>query len=219
VRDSLASLQQLTGSVLASKNSRVDKVNRLESKEFPIATKQIDLEHNVAELQFENKKLSQQLAEIRARLFVGTVNADSSVFTPAQASSSLLNEYSEGLSFFEQRQYSEALKTFSGMLDKGIEEDIADNCEYWIGECHFARREYIDAIKHFQKVLSIESSNKKVDAYFMLGKTYEQIGDVEKARIAYKELNVRYPNNGHAQIVKSRLVALKHTLRAQRKSK
>jgi TolA-binding protein len=216
VRDSLASLQQFIESELANKNFRVNKVNELKSKEILTTTKQIEFKHNVAEFQSEGKESSPQLAEVRTQVFASNMNTASSVLAHASVSSYLKNEYAEGLSFFKQRRYGEAISTFNDVLNKGVEEDIADNCEYWIGECHFARREYTDAINYFQKVLSIESSNKKIDAYFMLGKAYEQIGDVEKARVAYKVLNVRYPNNGHTQIVKNHLDALKHKLYTHR---
>jgi TolA-binding protein len=48
-------------------------------------------------------------------------------------------------------------------------------------------------------VLALETSNKKIGAYFMRGKSYEQIGDLIKARWAYEELNTHYPDNDHAR--------------------
>ncbi|MGA3286927.1 MAG: hypothetical protein ABSD46_05855 [Bacteroidota bacterium] len=46
----------------------------------------------------------------------------------------------------------------------------------------------------------------------MMGKSYELIGDLIKARWAYEELNTHYPDNDHARVVKSRLNALKQNL-------
>jgi TolA-binding protein len=42
----------------------------------------------------------------------------------------------------------------------------------------------------------------------MLGRSYEQTDELEKARNAYQTLNEQYPNNVHANRVKSRLKAL-----------
>ena len=42
----------------------------------------------------------------------------------------------------------------------------------------------------------------------MLGKTYEQTGEMEKALRAYKVLNEQYPKNIHARIAKDRLEVL-----------
>jgi TolA-binding protein len=58
-------------------------------------------------------------------------------------------------------------------------------------------------------VLALEVSNKKGDAYFMLGRSYEQMGDLNKARWAYEELIAHYPNNEHANFIKYRLDALR----------
>jgi TolA-binding protein len=219
LRDSLASLQQYSGSLLISTRALVDKVSELETKEYLTTTKQKDVEQSVMELRAENKQLSRQLAELRTHLLAKNVNPESSVFSPVRILSSLQNEYEEGLSLFHQRQYEDALVTFDGLKDKGIEEDLADNCEYWIGECRYAKREYREAINAFQKVLALETSNKKIDAYFMMGKSYELIGDFMKARWAYEELNAHFPDNNHASVVKSRLNALKQDLPAPKKNK
>lgn len=212
LRDSLAALQQFSGSLLTSTRALVDKVSELETKEFLTISKQKDLEQNVATLQSENKQISQQLTELRARVFAGNVSPQLSVFSPVHAISSLRNEYAEGISLFQQRHYGDALTKFSGLLEKGIEDDLADNCEYWIGECSYAKLEYREAIGAFQKVLTIATSNKKIDAYFMMGKSYELIGDLVKARWAYEELSLLYPDNQHARVVKSRLNALKQDI-------
>jgi TolA-binding protein len=184
LRDSLTSLQQYSGSLLVSTRALVDKVSKLETKEYLTTTKQKDVEQSVMDLRAVNKQLSQQLAKLRTHLLAENINPESSVFSLVRMFSSLRNEYAEGLSFFRQRQYEDALTTFSGLKDKGIEEDLADNCEYWIGECRYAKHEYREAINAFQKVLALETSNKKIDAYFMMGKSYELIGDLMKARWA-----------------------------------
>ena len=104
------------------------------------------------------------------------------------------------------------------MLEKGIEKSLAGNCEYWIGECLFATHDYSNAVEYFQKVIAIDSSIKKSDAYFMLGRSYEQTGEREKARNTYQILNEQYPNNVHYRRAASRLNALQHLLDEKRKT-
>jgi len=50
----------------------------------------------------------------------------------------------------------------------------------------------------------------------MLGKLYEQTGELEKALNSYKVLNELYPNYGLARIVMSRVKALQKILPAQK---
>jgi tol-pal system protein YbgF len=126
--------------------------------------------------------------------------------------SSLPDEYSKGVSLFRQKKYDDALLTFSNILRKGIDAALAGNCEYWMGECQFATRNYMSAIEHFQNVLANDSSKKKPDAYFMLGRSYDQISEFEKARTVYQELNEQYPSNVHSRRVKTRLNELQRIL-------
>lgn len=135
----------------------------------------------------------------------------------ANSESSLSDEYSNGVSLFRQKKYDDALTTFTNVLKKGIDKALAGNCEYWMGECQFATRNYISAIEHFQNVLSNDSSKKKPDAYFMLGRSYDQTGELEKAQTVYKELNEQYPNNVHYRRVLSRLDALQRLIDEKRK--
>ncbi len=209
LRDSLASLQNFTGDLLASTYSLIEKVSDLESKEFLTNTKHKELEQNIAQLQYENKQLVQQLNEIRARLFTDNQQPIvSPAFYKAKVLSNLHYEYNEGLILFKQKRYDEAYDNFSSLIEKGIEDDLSDNCEYWKGECSFAKKEYSSAIVSFQKVLEIKSSNKIIDAYYMLGKSYEQVGDFVKARWAFEELSLLYPKNHHARAVKVKLRAI-----------
>jgi tol-pal system protein YbgF len=117
-------------------------------------------------------------------------------------------EYADAISLFREKKYEEAIAKFNNLLERGIEKTLAGNCEYWLGECDFATRNYTSAIEHFQSVISGDVSSKKPDAYFMLGRSYEQTDELEKARNAYQTLNEQYPNNVHANRVKSRLKAL-----------
>jgi TolA-binding protein len=210
LRDSLASLQKYSGSLLVSTRLLVDKVNELETKEFLTSTKQKDVEKGIADLRAENKELSHQLNEMRTRLLAENGNTESSVFSHARTSSFHV-QYAEGLSLFHQRRYEDALGVFKDLKNNGIEDDLEDNCEYWMGECCFARHEYHEAIISFQKVIALVASNKKADAYFMLGRSYEQQGDLIKSCWAYGEFIAQYPGNTHTRTVESRLEAMKRT--------
>ena len=208
LHDSLASLQQYAGSLLTTTRALVDKVSELEAKEYLTMNRQSDLEKSIAQLQIENKLLSQQLADLERKVITGTMG-QSPVFVPAPVPPNLRIQYDEALSLFHQKQYEEAITLFSELIRKGIEEDLIDNCEYWIGECRFALKEFNPAIDLFQKVLAMSSSNKKEDAYYMTGRSYEALRDREKARLAYEELITYYPMSKHARTARIRAERLK----------
>jgi TolA-binding protein len=208
LRDSLSNLQKYASTLLASSRALVDKISDLESKEFLSVRRQKNLEQNVARLQSENNRLSRQFEELRAMVVSGSVSKYA-VPTPSRPSLSLRDEYGGGLSLFLHKRYEEAATTFRGLMEKGIEEDLFDNCEYWIGECCFALRRYERAISQFQRVIAISSSNKKADAYFLMGRSYEALKNPEKALWAYKELLINFPLSERARNARMRWERLK----------
>ena len=219
LRDSLSSLQNFTGSLLASTRTLLDLITQLETREFLTSSKQRELEQSISVLQMENRQLSQQVTELRTRMIAGNIQSEPTVYSPANTIRPLEIQYNEGVSLFRQKEYDDAQSTFEQLLEKGIAEDLADNCEYWKGECHFAKKEFHEAIATFQRILAMVSSNKKADAYFMLGRSYEQVGDLIKAQWAYEELMVHFPDNSHGRAVRAKLNALKRSLTPQRAAK
>jgi TolA-binding protein len=215
LRDSLSIFQKYSGSLLSSTRALVEKISDLESKEFLSANRQKSLEQNVARLQSENSRLSRQFEELKAIVASGRISEYSA---PAKPSPLLRDEYAGGLLQFLNRRYGEAAATFDRLLEKGIEEDLVDNCEYWIGECCFARRKYERAISQFQKVVAISSSNKKADAYFLMGRSYEALKNPAKAAWAYKELLTNFPFGEHSRIARLRWERLKRALPAPKES-
>lgn len=210
LRDSLTRFQKYAGLLLTSTRTLVDKVSELEMKELLSSTQQKNLEKNIAQLQSENKQLSQQITELKTKVLAGG-SAESSVFVPTRTISSLHMEYADALSLFQRRQYENARALFGELINKGIEEDLADNCEYWMGECSFARREYKSALQKFEKVIAMPSSNKKADAYYMMGRSYETLGNTAKARWAYEELLAHFPLSEHAYAARQKTESLKST--------
>jgi TolA-binding protein len=209
LRDSLASLQSYAGSLLSSTRDLVEKVSELEAKEFLTSKKQIEVDRNITELKSENKQLSEKLSDLETK-FISAKYTPESISQPAERIYvSRGSEYEGGLLLFYQRQYGKSCKVFESLLEKGIENNLVDNCEYWMGECSYAQKKYSEAVIQFQRVLTITSSNKRKDAYFMLGKSYEKTGNLAKAKWAYEELNERYPGNDHSRVAKSRLDLLK----------
>lgn len=211
LRDSLSNFQRYTGSLLTSTRALVDKISDLESREFLSANRQKSLEQDVARLQTENSRLTRQFEELRAMVVSGSAR-EFSTAPPASSFSSLRDEYAEGLSLFLHKQYDEAARTFNGLPGKGIENDLIDNCEYWIGECYFARRKFEHAIHQFEKVIAISSSNKKADAYFLMGRSYEALKNPTKALWAYQELLTNFPFSDRARNARLRWEHLKRTV-------
>ncbi len=198
LRDSLARVTKLVDNLQA-------RIAELEARQLATLSKQSTLEKQLEFAQSEGRKLSQEISDLRSSNYSSKSTYESLPVRPAYHATEFYVGYEGALNLFMQRQYSRAIDSFRQLQDMGIQEVLADNCEYWIGESYFAKKKYQQAIKSFENVISWPQSNKQADAYFMLGRCYEQLGDMKKARWAYEQLVQRYPNSDRYQLANSKL--------------
>ena len=98
------------------------------------------------------------------------------------SASSYEEQYDIALGYYNNKQYSPAISTFEKLLEENNSHPLADNSQYWIGECHFARGNYYQAIIEFEKVFSYDAPDKKDDAQVMMGIAYLKAGAADNAR-------------------------------------
>lgn len=115
------------------------------------------------------------------------------------------SEYQEGVDLFNRRRYDDAHRWFTRLLSSGIREDLADNCEYWVGESDFARGQWTSAVESFERVVALRGSNKRADALLMLGRSLEMLRQTSRARAAYERLVKEYPSSASASIGRRKL--------------
>jgi TolA-binding protein len=169
------------------------------------------LEYRIDSLENENRKLQQQLetassenrnlsarnTELEGRLTEVSGTSRTASGTPPfpARSGSVSGGYEAALAKFRNREFQEAVDQFSGLLSTGISSDLADNCEYWVGESYFGMKKYNEAIQYFQNVTAIAGSDKADDAQFMIGNSYQMSGNKSAAREAYQKLMSSYPSS------------------------
>jgi len=104
-------------------------------------------------------------------------------------------EYDTALGLFNKGQNDKAIASFQAILDKSRNHSLADNCQYWIGECYYGKAQYHKAIVEFEKVFTYTVSNKKDDAQLKLGLCYLRLEDKENAKREFTRLLSRYPKS------------------------
>ncbi|MEX0737582.1 MAG: tetratricopeptide repeat protein, partial [Bacteroidota bacterium] len=165
------------------------------------------VKQQVSRLESENSGLRARLSELERKLEVAT-----RVPEPAQPTHTPmpmpamdpLSAYDAGLNAFNEKRYDDAQGIFQDLLKSGVEESLADNCHYWIGESLFGKRSYREALSHFEMVLEYKVTEKKGDAYYMMGRCYEMQGDKAKAKELYEKVVKDYPTNDLVQKAKGR---------------
>ena len=104
-------------------------------------------------------------------------------------------KYIESLSNYQNAEWNLSLDGFKFLIEADSNHDLADNCQYWIGEVYYSLKDFRRSIKEFEKVFTFPGTNKSDDAQFKLGLCYVNIGQVDKAKQEFESLLEFYPNS------------------------
>ena len=104
-------------------------------------------------------------------------------------------KYIEALSNYQNAEWNLSLDGFKFLIQMDSNHELADNCQYWIGEVYYALKDFRRSIKEFEKVFSFPGTNKSDDAQFKLGLCYVNIGQIDKAKQEFESLLEFYPNS------------------------
>lgn len=170
------------------------KPTREQLKIDSLETVNVNLKQKLIKLEQDNNTLNVRLSDVEAKL---KAEIEKATPPPPPPPPPLTTTYEEGQKAFAEKKYDDAIKIFQALLDGGIAEDQADNCHYWMGESYFGKKAYAEAIKHFEASLQYKASEKKGDAYFMLGRSYQMQGDKAKAKEMFEKVVKDYPTNNN----------------------
>ena len=114
--------------------------------------------------------------------------------------------YKNAMELLRAGEYIQAAEIFREFVKNFPDSPLADNAQYWLGECFYAQREYKKALEEFQKVLKFYPNGNKVpDAMLKIGLSYISLKDLSSAREIFKNLIEEFPNSHPAEIAKERL--------------
>ena len=128
---------------------------------------------------------------------------------PPAESEAVKKDYEEAWKLLEKKDYRAAIARFKDFIRKHSQSEYADNAQYWIGESHYALREFDQAILEFDAVRRKYPKGDKVPAAFLKqGFAFAELGDKVDARLILQELVDRYPQSEEAAKAKQKLKAL-----------
>ena len=163
-------------SILEEKNTNIDEI---QNKIFEYDEKIAQLETD-ANLPAKNANDYVQYASYEQDEQTGYTSNDAA--NASSMTSTNPGDYDLALEYFYDKQYSAAINSFQKIRDTNSNQNIVDNCQYWIGECHFGIGNYFQAIVEFEKVFSFDSADKRDDAQIMMGLAYIKLGEVNQAK-------------------------------------
>ncbi len=102
--------------------------------------------------------------------------------------------YRKALKSFRTHNFQQAESLFEEFVNRYEDDPLADNALYWLGECHYAQRDFADAILRFKEVINRFPQGGKVpDALLKIGFSYFSMGDKEQAKSFLKKVVTNYP--------------------------
>ena len=136
-------------------------------------------------------------------------NHSSSVLRKPQSSkpnSREMSFYQKNYEMLRAGDLTGALQGFRQFLKQHPRSSLASNAQYWLGECYYGQRQYSQAIREFERVLTYYSTSNKVPAALLkIGYSHLGLQDPQTARSMFRQLVRSYPKSRAAAKAYARL--------------
>lgn len=121
-------------------------------------------------------------------------------------------EYERLLGLFRDGDLEGARQGFAAFLTQYPNSDLAPNARYWLGESHYGKKDYKQAIDAYDRVeLDYPQSEKVPAAILKKGYAYLALKDKKRASSAFKQVVTLYPKSMEAGKAYDKLSQLKES--------
>jgi tol-pal system protein YbgF len=160
------------------------------------------------QLKAREEELRELQKHIRQPQMTGGASAESTEVSAAE-NESVRSDYEIAWRALEKKDYRLAISRFKEFLQKHPKSKLANNAQYWIGESHYALREFDQAILEFDAVRSRYPQAEKVPAALLKqGFAFAELGEKVNARLILQEVVEKYAQSPEAAQAKQKLRAL-----------
>jgi tol-pal system protein YbgF len=121
---------------------------------------------------------------------------------PQAAFQAAYADYSKG-------NFELAMWGFQDFLRRHRDHPLAGEAQYWIGECHFAQRDFRQAVAELDRLIQDFPDSPKVPvAHLKKGLAYLESNQVAQAVVQLQHLVQAYPQSDEARVARERLTGL-----------
>jgi tol-pal system protein YbgF len=186
--DNVNAIRQAQGRVAEGSSSAIQSVSGL-SEQLSSTNQRID-------------RLSEQLAQVRKLVENLPKLPTFTQITPGnpdQLFAAAYGDYSRG-------NYDLAISEFRQYVETYPSSEMADNAQYWVGECYYSKKLLNEAVAEFDKVTLLFPKGDKVPAArFRKGVTLMEMGQQEAGRAELTALIRLFPRSNEAVLAKQQL--------------
>lgn len=117
--------------------------------------------------------------------------------------------YRRALQSYRDGQSDQAIQQFREYLRGNPKSDLADNAQYWIGECYYSKRDYNRSIIELNEVLLKYPQGDQVPgALLALATSFANSGDKIDAKLILQKLISDHPKSEEAEVGRQQLQTL-----------
>jgi len=161
------------------------------------------LRQDIQKLQKEQESLARKIDELSEKQVGKAFEAPAEV--PAQPQKLSIEDsgnlsqdpgqlYNTGMEYMKAGKREEAEKAFADFILKFPQSDLADNAQYWIGECFYSQKKFQEAKEGFNAVVEhFPFGNKVPDALYKEALCAGELGGKEERKTLLKQLVENYP--------------------------
>ena len=151
---------------------------------------------------------------VQAEMVMPTVQSEGSsrphVVQSAERSDKL--EYERLLTLFRDGDLDGAREGFAAFLRDYENSELSPNARFWLGEAHYGKKDYKQAIDSYDRVeLDFPRSEKVPSAILKKGFAYLAMKDKKRASSAFKQVVTLYPRSPEAGKASDKLSQLKES--------
>ncbi len=201
---------------LASVNSDSSKIELLQKEVKALKQEIIVIKTAIDTLTYEHhshvndfSELKNDIENVLSQLMAGDIkdmkiNIKNDEPITRNNSATLFELYRQALNDCIDNNLQKAIEEFQHIIEYFPDSKLAENCRYWIAQSYFGMKDYPSAAAWFNAVINDRSyTHKDDDAAIMLGITYYNMNDSDKALVEFQRFILNYPGSEYTSKVKS----------------
>jgi TolA-binding protein len=150
------------------------------------------------------------MASLNSRILVSAISLILVGLIPSgTAMAGFQQDYDKALKTFQNSKspgdYQAAAKQFSALVERQDGGALHANCLYWLAECWYGLKDYVQALNGFEKALLFPKSNKEEASRYKVAVCYVRLGWKDSAKWELSRFLRDYPKSSLAGSVKREL--------------